>query len=1424
MVFLVMICSIISGAIWFINSSTGQDWLLNQMNTLIAGNISVFDLHLSPLKGSLELTKVTLKDPDGMEVAGFERFYLKIRWSSFLKKEVRISDLRLQKPWGQLYLDADGRFNLLAAVAPTSKKKEHPEKEPKPATGLPINLVVDNLTIKDGDISFDDPGKAFSAHTTGINLWADGNLSTQKANLAIELDNLDLKTAEKHLPPTRITIAADLDKSQINLTDLNIYIGESNLALAGFIADIYNLSGLNIDIHSKISITELAQFLKLDGTWLGDAIITTKFTGAVQNPNVNLNVNLKKGIVLNRSLDRVEFAANLSDRRLNIDKTLVELGQGKLKLTSQVDLKGAFANGFLKPPVDLNAVVFTAKLDHVVPDIGPWVPEVDGLGGGLESHLILSGKGASIEGLDTHLNLTVRSNGLTAKGVHRPLTGQFNLEAKLNDQDIQLKQLESEIDGIKINGSGYYDLKKRDVTAALKLNAEDLSQPLKILGLNDAKGTLDLSFDLKGTLEQPQFDLIVNSKDLGYGDITIGTVELAADLDSDHIFQISSVKLVNQGSTINGRAKVRFLENWKGIDPTYHQLLDLELNEIEVRDFYHKELIQGKLDGKLRFSGLLQDLKGTVILDSQDLTTEEVRLGNLHTQIRLDGNLIQIDELVLQNRNSEVRGNGEILLLDEKFGKLIEDPKFQLKLASKKILLEDFIDKIKGHFTLDTDLNGSLKHPSGFLNIHGAKLDIGTQKIETIDLSAQIKEDQVTLAPFKIALSTDEILTLKGWAKMNQTFAFELSSTKINLPSVTFLKDIAGLNGNIQAYISGYGSFADPEVDGSLVAEDLYINNQPVDDIRLHLSVHKKLARVYGDLNFNLDTSYHLLKKDFLASIDFDQTKLGPYLKISGQPDMNGEISGQLKVKGNVQKPTDMVAQLNLTDLSVFFKKIPLLKTNKVKGRMTGRRILLEETHIKLLSKGHLSMGGSARLNGPVDFSLNADLPIVDAGSFSEAMVDAKGDVSLSAKVTGSLPRPNIYADVNMADIAVTVPETGQRIESVNGKIRINPKKIGIKDLGGMLDTGKFVLSGVVEHDFFTPRKMDLSFSTDALPVEIPDTLSLLLNSRIQVVGEEGKAEAKGEIVLVSGSYYRDVNINLMLLGSIGKRSRGVAPAAKPLELPFFKEIALNIDVKHREPFLVQNNLADMEIRPDLSVGGTLSQPVISGRADVTSGEITFKKNIFTVNKGVIDFVNPYKTEMSIDIESQADVRNRAILLTLKGTPKNLELKLSSTPPETDADILSLLIFGKTSKEFSNGGTQNNTSARELLTGILADTLGEEVKENTGLDIFELETGDEKDETGENREVGETRENLKNIGNGKNSEDDEDGSSDRVKVTVGKNLTDRMTVKVAVESEQGEMIQRAISEYKFLEHILISGYRDSKGVYGGELIFRIEFR
>jgi translocation and assembly module TamB len=124
------------------------------------------------------------------------------------------------------------------------------------------------------------------------------------------------------------------------------------------------------------------------------------------------------------------------------------------------------------------------------------------------------------------------------------------------------------------------------------------------------------------------------------------------------------------------------------------------------------------------------------------------------------------------------------------------------------------------------------------------------------------------------------------------------------------------------------------------------------------------------------------------------------------------------------------------------------------------------------------------------------------------------------------------------------------------------------------------------------------------------------------------------------------------------------------------------------------------------------------------------------------------------------------------------------------------LLTGKTRNELIKveGGTTQ--SAAKLLAGVISVALEEDIKRATGLDIVRIET-----QTQDNEET-----------------------SDQIKVTLGKELSKRMTIKYTVEPKDGELNQRAIAEYKLLESILLSGYQDNEGLHGGELFFRLEFR
>ncbi len=213
----------------------------------------------------------------------------------------------------------------------------------------------------------------------------------------------------------------------------------------------------------------------------------------------------------------------------------------------------------------------------------------------------------------------------------------------------------------------------------------------------------------------------------------------------------------------------------------------------------------------------------------------------------------------------------------------------------------------------------------------------------------------------------------------------------------------------------------------------------------------------------------------------------------------------------------------------------------------------------------------------------------------------------------------------------------------------------------------------------------------------------------------------------------------------------------------------------------MDNDIAYLEIHPDLALSGTLNDPVITGAAKVQEGTIRFQNKSFVVERGIVNFLNPYKTAPEIDIVGSIKIRQWQISLMVNGPPNRLVLELSSTPSEEDEDIISLLVFGKTTYEMRSGSSSDAESTEALLAHLLTTSFGGDIKESTGLDYLEVHTDD----------------------------DETTSDSNTVRVIVGKDLSERMAIKYSIGSGRGGYHQRAIAEYKLIEYYFterVSGY------------------
>jgi translocation and assembly module TamB len=104
---------------------------------------------------------------------------------------------------------------------------------------------------------------------------------------------------------------------------------------------------------------------------------------------------------------------------------------------------------------------------------------------------------------------------------------------------------------------------------------------------------------------------------------------------------------------------------------------------------------------------------------------------------------------------------------------------------------------------------------------------------------------------------------------------------------------------------------------------------------------------------------------------------------------------------------------------------------------------------------------------------------------------------------------------------------------------------------------------------------------------------------------------------------------------------------------------------------------------------------VLLGDINVSSGQIEFFGNKYTINRGVINFYNAAKIEPIIDMDLETQVRGITVDITFSGQLDKLNFSYRSDPPLEANEIIALLAVGRapsTTGSLAAAQTLGNTS------------------------------------------------------------------------------------------------------------------------------------
>jgi translocation and assembly module TamB len=180
-------------------------------------------------------------------------------------------------------------------------------------------------------------------------------------------------------------------------------------------------------------------------------------------------------------------------------------------------------------------------------------------------------------------------------------------------------------------------------------------------------------------------------------------------------------------------------------------------------------------------------------------------------------------------------------------------------------------------------------------------------------------------------------------------------------------------------------------------------------------------------------------------------------------------------------------------------------------------------------------------------------------------------------------------------------------------------------------------------------------------------------------------------------------------------------PPPKPVATaagPTFSDVAIDMDVVIDRNTWIKTADFAVELEGNLHIHKKRGreQPSITGTINTVRGTLVVASSQFDLTRGEITFTGGHEINPELMIVAERQVQTYTVSATVSGTANKHTLTLSSVPDLPQADILSLMMFGKTTSQLSGGQQKDlQSQALSMAGGYAASQIGQAVAKSLGL-------------------------------------------------------------------------------------------------------------
>jgi translocation and assembly module TamB len=431
-------------------------------------------------------------------------------------------------------------------------------------------------------------------------------------------------------------------------------------------------------------------------------------------------------------------------------------------------------------------------------------------------------------------------------------------------------------------------------------------------------------------------------------------------------------------------------------------------------------------------------------------------------------------------------------------------------------------------------------------------------------------------------------------------------------------------------------------------------------------------------------------------------------------------IDGVVSVSGPLKTPKALSGNAEFNNVDVKLQGIELKAAEPLRISLSNGIARLDQVHITgqdtdLHASGTAQVFGSTDpKGGALDVKANGSVSIALAHTFDPDLI-ASGKVTFSIAAGGEVKNPALSGKVEFQKVNLAVDGIPNGLTNLNGTLVFNEDRLQVQNLTATTGGGQLKIGG-----FLTYRNgiyADLTATGDTVRVRLYG-LSATANTNLRLQGGPQSLLLSGNVLLTRFGVGADVDF--AAFSSAGGVSAPPDPSAAT------NKIRMDIRITSSPQLDFQNSYAKLAGTVDLTVRGTVAEPSVLGRIQITDGSATFAGTTYQLQRGDIYFSNPVRIDPIIDLDATARVENYDVTIGLHGTTTNLKPTYRSEPPLSEADVFALLALGRTQEEAQlyqeqqvQAGTDPTTSS--LLGGALNATVSSRVEKLFGVGSVKID-------------------------------------------------------------------------------------------------------